>query len=216
MGQSVLVFFIGSIAILVLMFAGILWKIAFISEGILGITATVILWYTWETSQIRKADQEIAEVSKASLLKSYHPAVGCLVFMNKDMPYDTRIRLMNLSDIGAAVKLNCNFKIDGEPIKNIPPDYEGKVYWNLQFRQEKEGHFSILDLYFWSGSISMNELKKIKDAGEPEEIRRRFYSTFAFEPSTNAPSTAPSTPPEISMDIEIYCCNDKKQEAYFL
>jgi hypothetical protein len=48
--------FIGSIAILALMFAGTFWKITFISEGILGITAIIILWYTWETSQIRKAD----------------------------------------------------------------------------------------------------------------------------------------------------------------
>ena len=53
-------FIIGSIAILSLIFAGSFYEVTFISESILGITAIVILWYTWETSKIRKADQEIA------------------------------------------------------------------------------------------------------------------------------------------------------------
>lgn len=128
--------FIGSLAIL-----------SFVSEGILGITAIIVLWYTWETSQIRKAEREITEVSRASLLKMYRPAISCSVFSNKTKPYDTRIRLLNLSDIAVAVSLNCNLKVDGELIKEFSPAYEGKDYWNLQFREEKEGHFSVLDLY---------------------------------------------------------------------
>ena len=187
--------FIGSVAILALMFTGTFWKITFISEGILGITAIIILWYTWETSQIRKSEQIIAEVNNASLLKLYHPAVGYSIFTSENMPYDTRIHLVNLSDIGSAVRLNCNLKIDGKPIKDFSPAYEGRDYWNLQFREEKEGHFSILELYLRSGLISEEEIQKIKDAGEPEAIRKQFYSTFAFEPKKDGPATAPSNPP---------------------
>lgn len=207
--------FIGSIAILAVMFAGIFCMTTFISEGILGITALIILWYTWETSQIRKAEREIAEVNKASLLKSYHPAVGYSIFTSKNKPYDTRIHLVNLSDIGAAVKLNCNLKIEGKLIKDFSPAYEGKDYWNLQFREEKEGHFSVLELYLRNGLISEEEIQKVKDAGEPGEIRKQFNSTFAFRPKRDGLDTAPSIPPEISMDLEIYCCNDKEQEAYY-
>ncbi len=207
--------FIGSIAILALIFAGTFLKITFISEGILGITAIIILWYTWETAQIRKAEREIAEVNKALLSKSYHPAVGYSIFTCENRPYDTRIHLVNLSDIGAAVKLNCNLKIEGKPIKDFSSAYVGKDYWNLQYREEKEGHFSVLELYLRSGLISEEEIQKIKDAGGPEEIRKQFYSTFAFRPKEDGHDRAPANPPEISMDFEIYCCNDKKQEAYY-
>ena len=193
--------FIGSIVIVALMFAGTIWEVRFISEGILGITVIVILWYTWETSQIRKAEQEIAEVNKALLLKSYHPAVGYSIFTNKNVPYDTRIRLVNVSEVGAAVQLNCNLKIDGEPIKDFSPAYEGKEYWNLQIREEKEGHFSVLDLYLKSGLITAKEIEKIKVAGEPNEIRNQFHKTFVFRPNTDTPSTVPPKPPEISMDL---------------
>ena len=86
--------FIGSIAILALIFCGAFWNITVVSEGILGITAIIILWYTWETSQIRRAEREIAEVSRASLLRLYRPAIGCSVFTNKKKPYDTRIELV--------------------------------------------------------------------------------------------------------------------------
>ncbi len=207
--------FIGSIAILALMFSGVYWNISFVSEGILGITAIIILWYTWETSQIRRAEREIAEVSRASLLKLYRPAVGCSVFTDKNHPFDTRIKLQNLSDIAVAVNLHCNLKINGEPIRDFSSAYEGKDYWNMQFREVKEGHFSVLDLYLKRGLISEEEIQKIKGAGEPAKIRKQFYSAFAFRHNTDFPSTVPATPPEISMDLEIYCCNDKKQEAYY-
>ena len=203
--------FIGSIAILALIFSRAFWNITFVSEGILGITAIIILWYTWETSQIRRAEREIAEVSRASLLKLYRPAIGCSVFTNKNKPYDTRIRLLNLSDIAVAVNLHCNLKVNGESIRDFSPAYEGKDYWNLQFREEKEGHFSVLDLYLKKGLISEEEIQKIKEAGKPEEIRKQFYDSFVFRPNMGVPFT----PPEISMDLEIYCCNDKKQEAYY-
>lgn len=207
--------FIGSIAILALIFSGIFWNITFVSEGILGITAIIILWYTWETSQIRKAEREIAEVSRASLLKFYRPAAGCSVLTNKNKPFDTRISLLNLSDIAVAVKLHCNLTVDGESIKNFSPAYEGKDYWNLQFREEKEGHFSVLDLYFKRGLISKEEMQKIKEAGEPEDIRKQFYETFAFRHNEDGPSIGSSIPYEITMDLEIYCRNDKEQEAYY-
>ena len=207
--------FIGSIAILALIFSGAFWNINFVSEGILGITAIIILWYTWETSQVRRAEQEIAEVSRASLLKLYRPAIGCSVFINEKKSYDTRISLLNLSDIAVAVNLHCNLKVNGEPVKDFSPAYEGKDYWNLQYREEKEGHFSVLDLYLKRGLISKDEIQKITEAGEPDEVRKQFHNTFAFRPNTDVLSTGPANPPEISMDLEIYCCNDKKQEAYY-
>jgi hypothetical protein len=203
-----MIVFIGAIAILTLMFAGTFWKVTFISEGILGITAIVILWYTWETSQIRKAEREIAEVSKASLLKSYRPAVGHSIFTNENTPYDTRIGLVNLSDMGVAVKLRCNLKVDGEPIVDFAPAYEGTEFWNLQYKEEKEGHFNWLGLYLKKDLISKETINYIKEAGGPEEIRRKIheYLTFTFNMSE---------PPKISMDIEIYCFNDKNQTAYY-
>ncbi len=203
--------FIGSLAILALFFSGVFWNLTFVSDGILGITGIIILWYTRETSQIRKAEQEIAKDSRESLLKSYRPSIGCSVFANKVIPYDTRIKLVNLSDIPVAVNLHCNLKVDGELIRDFLPAYEGKDYWNLQFREQKEGHFSVLDLYLKKDLISEEEMQNIKEAGKPEEIREQLYKSFVFESKT----LGPGTPPEISMDIEIYCRNDKDEEAYY-
>jgi hypothetical protein len=205
----------GIIAILSLIILGTFWNIRFSSEGILGITTIVILWYTWETSQIRKAEVEISKDSRTSLIESYRPAVGHLIYTDKNIPYDTRIKLINLSDYAVAVNLHCNLKVDGEPIGDFSAAYEGKDYWNLQFKEEKEGHFSVLDMYLKQGLIEENEIQKIKEAGGPADIKRQFHKTFAFRNNNQSPSTAPSNPPEISMDVEIFACNDKRQEAYY-
>ncbi len=203
-----MIIFIGSIAIFSLLMTGILFEFTLISEGVQGIMAIVILWYTWETSQIRKAEREIAEVSKASLLKSYRAAVGHSVYTNKKQPYDTRFRVVNLSDLGVAVRIRCNLSIDGEPIVNYAPAYEGKKFWNLQYKEEKEGHLNWLGLYLHKQLISKDQLDKIKSAGGPKEIMSKIHDYLAFTFNLGKP-------PKITMDVEIYCCNDKGQSTYY-
>ena len=60
------------------------------------------------------------------------------------------------------MNLHCNLRVDGESVKDFSPAYEGKDYWNLQYREGKEGHFSVLDLYLKRGLISSCSAVKSK------------------------------------------------------
>ena len=117
-----------SFSILGLILMRTLGSASAVSEGILGITGLVVLWYTWETSQIRKAENTIAEASRYKMESYQRPVVGCNVFTNADRPFDTRLSITNLSDNPLAAQVNCNFKIDGEPIENFSSAYDGTFF----------------------------------------------------------------------------------------
>ena len=133
-----------------------------VSEGILGITGLIILWYTWETSEIRKAEKQIAEASKEGLERRRRPIVATTIYRNPKKVYDTLFIIRNLSEYEVAVRVNCNFKINGEIIKGVSPSYDGSHYWNMQYREEKQGHFSWLDLLLLKGLISRETNEELK------------------------------------------------------
>jgi hypothetical protein len=51
--------------------------------------------------------------------------------------------------------------------------------------------------------MSEEKKQKIMAIHEHDKIRKELYDTFS------------SAPPEISMDLEIHCWNEKKQEAHY-
>lgn len=188
---------IGCLAILTIVGLGTKYNWKYISEGVLGITAAIILWYTWETSKIRKANEIIADANKEASERDKKPSVGYSVFTNPNCYHDTRFRLVNQSFYPVAVKVRCNFKIDGKPLEGFSNDSDGTNYWNLQTKQEKEGHFSWLDLHEKAGLISPSEVRKMKTANVLAEklINDYFSTTLNFKL------------PQLTMDIELYCKN---------
>jgi len=106
-----------------------------------------------------------------------------------------------------AVKVRCNFKINGELLDNFSLDYDGTRYWNLQINQKKEGHFSWLDLHENKGLIPISEVKKIKAAtsnnGAEEIINEYISMILGFKL------------PNLTMDVELYCENNFDLEAYY-
>jgi len=89
--------FIGCLTILVFVYLGTKDQWLYISEGVLGITAVIILWYTWETSKTREANEIIAKASKEASEKNKQPIVGYKVYTHPDYSYDTRFQLINQS-----------------------------------------------------------------------------------------------------------------------
>lgn len=198
---------IGSVSILALILMGSLGNAISISDGILGITGLVILWYTRETSQIRKAENVIAEASQYTFERHQQPVIGCEIFTNPDKPFDTRLLLTNLSDNPLAAQVNCNFRIDEEPIENYSSAYDGTEYWNLQYKGLKRGHFSWLTFYLEKGLISESKRKEIRE-GDVGQIKTktREYLKQTFELRD---------PPKLTMDIEVYCQNEKGYSTYY-
>lgn len=141
------------------------------------------------------------------LQKSRRPVIGYCIYTNKEKPYDTRLRIENLSDYPVAVRLNCNFKLDGELINNFSLDYNGTKYWNLQYKEIKEGHFSWIDLYLIKGLITEEESKKIQE-GNDEWIIKQTHEYLMFEFNL-------ADPPKLTIDLEIYCSNDHGLTMYY-
>lgn len=167
----------------------------------------MILWYTLETSEIRKANIVIAEANRESQLRYKRPIVGFGVYMNKDDPTDTRFFLKNLSNYPVAVQVNCNFRIDNEEIRDVWPEYAGLKYWNLQYRQEKEGHFNWLDLYAKWGILTEEKLKELKSL-DPNYAVDELIKFFEISKSL-------SKPPQLTIDIEIFCRNDLGSSLFY-
>jgi len=199
--------YIGCGAILLLIIEGSFYNWKFVSEGILAITAIIIIWYTWETSQIRKAEEIIAEASYEASKRNKMPSVGCIVFTNPERTYDTRFILINQSIYPVSVRVRCNFKINGESLEGFSDDYDGNNYWNLQVNQEKQGHFCWLDLHENKGLIPNSEVKKVKAATSKKEAEEIINEYISFVLDFKLP--------KLTMDIELYCENDFGFSTYY-
>jgi len=178
-----------------------------ISNVILSITAVIIFWYTWETNEIRKISQE-------ELLKSKRPIVGYELFNNPKKPSDTIFILHNHSDYPVAARVKCNFIIDEKDVLKVWPEYDGKEYWNLQYKQTKEGNFCWYDLYlrvlytddeFEAQKDEINDLKN----GDASNIRKNLISDlFAIYEENEFP--------KMTMDLEIYSESRRGHSPYYL
>lgn len=201
--------FVGCASIFGLIYAGVVWKARFVSEGVYAITAIVILWYTWETSQIRRAEKTIAEASEEALNRAWRPSVGCVITTDPNIPHETYIEITNQSNYAVAVRINCNFCINGNPIQNFSPDLSGDKYWNLQLNGKKWGHFSWLNLFLHVGMISSQQADQIKNS-QNAAAAIQDYLIFQF----NLPNPS-SNPPELTMDLEVYCENERNLFTYY-
>ncbi len=178
-----------------------------ITDIILSITALILFWYTWETSEIRKSNEIIAEANKEMMERANRPIVTYEVYTNKEIPYQTRFKIINLSNYPVAALINCNFKIGEKTVQNFSQDYDGSRYWNLQIGQKKEGHFSFLDIYKLANLISGDAVNGIM-SGDANHVKKRNteYLMIAFNMKD---------PPELTMNLEIYCKNDKGLETNY-
>jgi len=115
---------ISAILILALLILDIVFLLSFTSNLILGITAIIILWYTYETHLIRKYNDQMSKQSR-------RPSVGYKIFPLGVDPRRTGFEIVNYSKYPVAVKVQCVFKLDGKIIPIKWPAYNGEEYWNF-------------------------------------------------------------------------------------
>jgi hypothetical protein len=185
------------ISIIFIFYLKIFCSFQYLSDTILALTAIIIFWYTLETYQIRKSSEE-------QTYKLKRPIVSFKLWTNEAQQFDTRLQLINQSDYPIAVRVKCNFKIDDENIDDVWPSYSGKEYWNLQYKEEKEGHFNILSIYQKSGKISSNKKDKIKS----------YKETYSRHKLSLIPVDL-MTLPKLSLTLEIFSQNELGMFLYY-
>ncbi|MCZ7601505.1 MAG: hypothetical protein M5R37_01455 [Melioribacteraceae bacterium] len=177
----------------------------FYSDSILSVTALIVLWYTFETAEIRKSENTIAKITEENHRRIKHPSVFCNIGTNPADSLDTRVTLSNLSNYPVAVKLNCNIKI-GSSIIDFSQAYNGKHYWNLQINESKEGHFNLFDLFKNKDLISQEEFEDIRKESVPKRQERALWLFKEFSKSSTN---------KLTMDVEIYCVNEFNLATYY-
>lgn len=185
----------------------ILFNYSLLSESILALTALIVLWYTLETYEIRKATQE-------TIFKTQRPAVSYQLFVHENNPFDTRFRLTNNSDYPVAVRVKCSFSIENDPIEDIWPSYDGIEYWNLQYRQTKEGHFNLLSLY-GKKLFNKDEATNLFQISK-KKLNRKIISKIKKQiiaKLEEIPVTAKE--PKLLLHLEVFSENDKGMYIYY-
>lgn len=171
------------------------------------LTALIVLWYTYETSEIRKAEHLIARASEESQKHQKRPVIGYSIYTHPDLKHQTRINISNASKYPLAARINCNFRLDGELIQDFSDAYNGRKFWNLQYQEAKEGHFSWLELHVKKGLLEEATLRNIQKMASHDEKNKETMEIIAFFYNHN--------PPTLSMDLEIYCENDMGFQTYY-
>lgn len=163
------------------------------SNTLYGITALIILLYTYETSKIRKANEITAKATEINLRLLMTPKVGLSIFTNPHDQINTRVRLTNFSAYKVSIKLDLKIKLDGK-IAKFYDAYCGKEVWNLRENNGKEGHFYWLDLLEKNRKIVKGEFSRIKKLPNPSDrIDESERIINSLDPI-----------PKITMDVEIY------------
>lgn len=195
-----------SIIFLGLILVGYLFSGFSVPNIILAITAIIIFWYTWETNEIRKINQEQWQISQEQLKKSKQPVVGYKLFTNPENPILSNFVIINQSEYGVAARIKCNFKIDGNVIDDVWPEYDAKEYWNLQYKQEKQGIFSIFDLLIKAKIFTNAEKARIHVVTYSENDNREIQAQI---------NRLKENKFELTSELEVYCENAEGDTIFY-
>lgn len=177
------------------------------SDIILLVSATIVLWYTYETREIKKANIESMKILKEQLIKTQRPIVGHQI-SNEGNALDTQFKIKNQSDYPVAALVNLNIKLANEPVLEVWPCYSGLEFWNLQYQETMQGHFSIIKLFHLAGYLKDEEYEGWKNLD---------IATFREKIVMLLPVVQPETRliPKLTMDIEVYCRNELGLEVFY-
>jgi hypothetical protein len=195
--------------LMILVFFGleIHYGIKYLSEIILSITVVVIFWYTHETMGIRKSEEEIARNNNELLSTAKIPTVHFNVFHHTKKRFDTRFKVINSSKYPVSVRVKFIFRINGNIIDHNIKGYNGRLYWNLQQNEIKEGHFGLLQVISKTELFTEDEIAELKDLHSPDLLKRTFsIMTMKYDFGTW---------PRLLLDVEVFCENEFKEKTYY-
>jgi len=142
---------------------------------VLLITALIILWYTFETYLIRKKEEFV-------LSREKQPIVEFSLNLNPSNVKYVQFHISNLSNYPVSCLVKLTVKIGDKIVPVTWPEYDGKKYWNLQFRQPKQGHFSWIELLKAPGILSEEQVRSLDNIPNlpVEYSARQFLRTTEF------------------------------------
>lgn len=158
MKASLLISVIAIIALFVLEYFNVLCDI---SDWILGITAIIVAFYTYETHEIRKLHHFEHELAIKPRL---------IHFLKNDSKsaFDFALVLHNLTNYTISAKVKCTFSFDGKTIEHQYCGFMGEKYWQIPYGPEAKIRetFNVLDILIQANYIKSADAVRFR--GMPE------------------------------------------------
>jgi len=169
------------------------------SDIILILTVLILIWYTYETSNMRIINHRILENNNELLKKSKLPTVGFSVYNPVNAFFDTRFRIQNTSKYPVSCNVIFVFEFMGNKLPFSLKDYIGESYWNLQPNSLKEGHFNLMQV-FRNHIIDSSTINKIsKMTGDSLKINVSNYLKERYK-------SKPLNP--LNLSVSVKCINE--------
>jgi len=172
-----------------------------LTEATYAITAMIIAWYTYETYQIRKIENE-------RMIRESQPIVSINAYVPSDEKYNTVVLISNKSKHSIAALLKCTIKFGINSFVHQSSDYSGRKFWNVPSTQERAGHFDAAKLVLEHIDISNNKLIEYDD--DPDNILNRENPDHIHETLRQKmvdKYLRLSDFPKLTMEIDMYCEN---------
>lgn len=170
------------------------------SDIVLLITALIILWYTFETSLIRKKEESV-------LSRKKQPIVGFTLNLNPSNIRDIQFHISNLSDYPVACLVKMNVKIGENLIPMIWPEYDGKKCWNIQYKESKQGHFDWIEFLKIPGILSTEHIRLLDNIPKlPAQYLANQFLKYNESIKVHL---------NIQIDLDVFSVNEFKYHSHY-
>lgn len=139
---------------------------------VLALTLVVLIWYAYDTNSIARVTNE-RWLREGVLSTTYRFQLDD----NKNEVGKTLFRINNPSSLVVRAKVNCNFKIYGEPVSTYSA-YSGKENWLIFPHQEVQGWFDIESLLQNKGKTTSMMKTEYSQANSKEQLTMRLELEF--------------------------------------
>ena len=140
---------------------------------ILALTLLVLIIYAWDTRRIANAtEQKWEEELKPKLLYE--------IIMDQNAEGHVLFRLVNTTDYLIEAKVNCNFKVYGQPVA-LSDAYDGTEVWVIFPHQISQGHFYIDAILTKKGKTYAQMIQEKTAINEREQFTMDLEISFESE-----------------------------------
>jgi len=140
---------------------------------VLVLTLLVLIIYAWDTRRIANATEQKWE-------EEIKPKLMYEMVMDTNTVGHVLFRLINSTDYFIEAKVNCNFKIYGQPVK-LSNDYDGTDVWVVYPHQISQGHFLIESILTKIGKNYNQMIREKTDDNTNEQLTSDLEIQFTSE-----------------------------------
>jgi hypothetical protein len=140
---------------------------------ILASTLLVLIIYAWNTRRIADATEQKWE-------EELRPKLSYEMIMGQNDKNKVVFRLLNPTDYLIEAKINCNFKIYGQPV-TFTGAYDGSELWVVFPHQISQGHFEINTILSKKGKTLQQMIQERTNVNEHEQMTMDLEISFESE-----------------------------------